>query len=83
MTNRELTRIVRRFLDEEWYPHLEPVFASGDIPVITGDWRSDLILHHLDKECGLNITLTKLVNVIESYEISDEQKFAWFVMRWS
>ena len=82
MTNIELTKIVRRFLNEEWYPNLEPVVPRDVVPVVPGDWRTDLILHHLNTECGLNITLTRPVNVIESYEISDEQKFMWFLLRW-
>ena len=82
MTNVELTRIVRRFLNEEWYPYLEPVVPTGDVPLVTGDWRIDLILHHLNTECGLDITLTRLVNVIENYEVSNEHKFMWFILRW-
>lgn len=82
MTNVELTRIVRRFLNEEWYPYMEPAIPKDDVPVVTGDWRTDLILHHLNTECGLDITLTRPVNVIESYEVSDEQKFMWFLLRW-
>lgn len=82
MTNIELTTVIRRFLNEEWYPNLEPVVTTGDVPIVTGDWRSDGILHYLNTECGLDITLTRPVNVIESYEVSDEKKFMWFLLRW-
>ena len=83
MTREELTRIVRRFLHEEWYPNLETVFPKGDIPYATGDWRTDGILHYLNEECGMNVTVTIPSNLIESYEVTDEQKFAWFILSWS
>lgn len=82
MTKQELTRIVRRFLNEEWYPHLEPLISKDDAPVVTGDWRTDSILHYLNKECGMNITVTLPASVIENYEVSDEEKFAWFILKW-
>lgn len=82
MTREELTRVIRRFLNDEWYPNLEPVLPKSDIPYITGDWRTDLILHYLNTECGVNITLTRPASVIENYEVSNEQKFMWFLLRW-
>ena len=82
MTREELTRVIRRFLNEEWYPNLEPVLPKGDIPYATGDWRTDLILHYLNTECGMNVTVTIPSSLIQSYEVIDEKKFMWFLLRW-
>lgn len=57
--------------------------------VITGNGRNDLFFHRMMVEHGVEFVLVEELSEgrrqwqIEDYRVVDEQKFAWFVLRWS
>jgi hypothetical protein len=60
----------------------KPIVLPGEAKFITGKAREDSYLHYLETKCGVEITLDKN-NSIVGYNIIDEKKFTWFVLKWS
>ena len=50
--------------------------------VITGNPKYDALLHHVLVEFGVEVKLDR-DHRMEDYRVVDEQKFAWFLLRWS
>lgn len=48
--------------------------------VITGVHLTDARLHYLQQESGIEL---KVSDTYAGYDVVDEQKFAWFLLRWS
>ena len=50
--------------------------------VVTGNARHDAQLHRILVEYGIEVQLSRY-NEIKDYRVVDEQKFSWFLLRWS
>lgn len=81
MTNTELSTLVNK----QWFhDFFGRSFINGEAKVVTGDCKIDSYLHYVEKECGVALTLDlDFHNTIRGYRIIDEQKFTWFVLKWS
>ena len=55
---------------------------SPEALVITGNPKYDAQLHHVLVEFGVEVKLDNDYNM-KDYRVVDEQKFAWFLLRWS
>lgn len=55
-----------------------------DAKFITGDLRFDSRVYHFEQESGIALDFSTEGGpyLIKGYEIVDEQKCAWFVLRW-
>jgi hypothetical protein len=76
--------MVRRHWLEEW--RTQPlVKCPGEAKVVTGDPQKDAYLHYLITEFGVELKFepARSTDNIKEYIIHDEQKFAWFVLRWT
>ena len=84
MTNNDLDRMVRRYFaktTKDGFPPLPPWEAK----VVTGNQYIDNVLHLMLVENGIEVILggENSANTIIDYHIVNEQKFAWFVLKWS
>lgn len=74
-------------LANRWYENVGPRATeyAPDAKVVTGDLRVDIALHHFEKDSGLQVKLGKvgIAYRIEEYEIIDEGRFTWFMLRWA
>jgi hypothetical protein len=50
---------------------------------ITGNEIWDAQLHHFTLASGIEVTLTPDFKGITGYDVLDEEKFTWFVLRYS
>ena len=50
--------------------------------VVTGNAKHDAQLHRILVEYGIEVQLSRY-NEIKDYRVVDEQKFLWFLLRWS
>ena len=50
--------------------------------VVTGNAKHDAQLHRILVEYGIEVQLSGN-NEIKDYRVVDEQKFSWFLLRWS
>ena len=50
--------------------------------IITGNYVVDSRIHHFEQESGIILDVTG-INHITGYQIVDEEKFAWFMLRWA
>ncbi len=50
---------------------------------VTGNYKSDTMLHHFEVASGLEIELTDDFANVEEYKIVDKEKFMMFMLRWS
>jgi hypothetical protein len=48
---------------------------------ITGDYVVDSRIYHFEQESGIELNVSG-INNITGYKIVDEEKFAWFMLRW-
>ncbi len=51
--------------------------------VLTGNQKSDGMLHHFQVASGLEVELTENFTNIQECKVVDEQKFVMFLLRWS
>jgi hypothetical protein len=61
----------------------KPIILPPEAKVVTGQIKEDAYLHFLETVCGVEILLSGYHNKIVGYNVIDEKKFAWFVLRWS
>lgn len=50
---------------------------------ITGFQRADAQLHYFKVESGIELKIDTEFQRITGYDIIDEEKFVWFMLRWS
>jgi hypothetical protein len=60
-----------------------PIVLPPEAKVVTGKMKEDAYLHFLETKCGVEIHLSEYHNEITGYNVIDEKKFSWFVLRWS
>ena len=63
-----------------------PIVLPPEAKVVTGSFREDAYLHFLETKCGVEILLSGNYHQdqeIVGYNVLDEKKFAWFVLKWS
>ena len=57
---------------------------SPDAKVVTGDYKLDLQLHNFEQDSGIVIKLDlDRRRTVTGYEVVDEKKWAWFLLKWS
>ena len=62
----------------------KPIVLPPEAKVVTGKVREDAYLHFLETTCGVEILLSGDYNYeIVGYNVIDEKKFSWFVLKWS
>lgn len=61
----------------------KPIELPPEAKVITGRTKEDSYLHFLETKCGVEVHLSECYNEIVGYNVVDEKKFAWFILRWS
>lgn len=62
----------------------KPIELPPEAKVVTGKMKEDAYLHFLETVCGVEILLSgNYHHEIVGYNILDEKKFAWFVLKWS
>jgi hypothetical protein len=77
----ELQRILSREWNEEGQHRSWSL--SPEARVITGSPRLDAQLHRILNEYGVEIEMDFRFTTIENYSVVDEEKFAWFLLRWA
>jgi hypothetical protein len=60
-----------------------PIILPPEAKVVTGKTKEDAYLHFLETKCGVEILLSEYRHEIVGYNVIDEKKFAWFVLKWS
>jgi len=60
-----------------------PIVLPPEAKVVTGQIKEDAYLHFLETKCGIEVQLSEYHNEIIGYNVIDEKKFSWFVLRWS
>lgn len=60
--------------------NLKPLEAAAR--VVTGDYIVDSRIYHFEQASGIELDVFG-INNITGYKIVDEEKFAWFMLRWS
>ena len=80
METAELKQLLRR-----WAVGQRKMEYAPDANIVTGDYKIDLGLHHFEQDSGIEIKMNLVNNlrVISGYEIVDEKKFTWFLLRWA
>jgi hypothetical protein len=78
----DMYQMCQRQWEAEW--EKRPVVCPPGTPFVTGDQHKDAYLYYLTTDCGVRLTFepTNRLNIKE-YTITDEEKFAWFILRWS
>jgi hypothetical protein len=61
----------------------KPIVLPPEAKVITGQMKEHAYLHFLETVCGVEIQLSAYHQEIVGYNVIDEKKFAWFVLRWA
>lgn len=61
----------------------KPIELPPEAKVVTGQIKEDAYLHFLETKCGVEILLSESHHEIVGYNVIDEKKFSWFVLRWS
>ena len=62
--------------------HTIPCPLLPEAKVVTGNAKHDAQLHRILVEYGIEVQLSRY-NEIKDYQVVDEQKFFWFLLRWS
>jgi hypothetical protein len=57
--------------------------VTPETKFITGVETYDAQLHHFKLASGIEVTLTPDFKGITGYDVLDEEKFTWFVLRYS
>jgi hypothetical protein len=57
--------------------------VTPDAKVRTGNMRLDAVYHQFEKESGIVVHIEGSNHDVTGYDIVDDKKFAWFVLRWS
>jgi len=60
-----------------------PIVLPPEAKVVTGQIKEDAYLHFLETTCGVEVLLSEYHHEIVGYNVIDEKKFSWFVLRWS
>jgi hypothetical protein len=82
MMNLEiLKKAINNQAQEEFFT--KPVVLPSEAKFITGKVREDSYLHYLETVCGVEIQFSKNSSKIVGYNVIDEKKFSWFVLRWT
>lgn len=78
----EISRLTKYWQDSVGHRKME---YAPDAKVVTGDYKLDIQLHNFEKDSGMAVKLTRTgtVHLITGYEITDEEKFTWFMLRYS
>ena len=82
MDNIELAKLTTRWAekvgDRRWKD-------APDAKVVTGDYKLDLQIHNFEQDSGISIKLSDpdRARLITGYEVVDEKKWAWFMLRWT
>lgn len=60
-------------------------YCPPEAKVVTGDYHLDKQLYFFEQESGIAVKLTRTgsAHLITSYDIVDEEKFAWFMLRYT
>jgi D-aminopeptidase len=74
-------KIVVRQANNEFLKN--PIELPPEAKVVTGKVKEDSYLHFLETKCGVEILLSGYHHEIVGYNVIDEKKFSWFVLRWS
>lgn len=82
MDTKELGRLTTRWSDKVGKQIKD---CPPEARVATGNYAIDKQLHYFEQESGMLLDISKDggPNIIKGYEIVDEKKFAWFMLRWS
>lgn len=82
MDINEISRLTKRWQDSLKNKNIED---APDAKFVTGDRNLDLALHYFQQDSGMAVKLTRtgVVHLITGYEIVDEEKFAWFMLRYA
>jgi hypothetical protein len=60
-----------------------PIVCPPEAKVVTGIMKEDAYLHFLETKCGVEILLSEYHHEIVGYNVLDEKKFSWFVLKWA
>jgi len=84
MNTAEISQIVRDWSDMVGKKVTD---CPPDVKFVTGDYNIDRQLYYFEQESGiaLHVTIKGISNsnLIDGYEIVDEKKYAWFLLRWA
>ena len=81
MDNMELAKLTTRWAETVGERSRK---ESPDAKVVTGDYKLDIQIHNFEQDSGIVIKLSlDRPRTITGYEIVDEKKWAWFVLRWA
>lgn len=58
-------------------------YCPPEAKVITGDPISDADFYYFEQESGLELKVSDDFTQIVGYNVLDEKKFTWFLLRWS
>lgn len=58
-------------------------YCPPEAKVITGDPISDAAFYYFEQESGLELKVSDDFTKIVGYNVLDEKKFTWFLLRWS
>jgi hypothetical protein len=80
---KEMYQMCQRQWETEW--EKQPFVCPPGTPIVTGDQHKDAYLYYLTTDCGVQLKFAPGASRlnIKEYTITDEQKFMWFVLRWS
>lgn len=82
MEIEEVKRLLRCWANDVRQRKME---HAPDAKIVTGDYKIDLGLHHFEQDSGIKIKINRVnnTNLVAGYEVVDEEKFFWFLLRWS
>lgn len=73
----EFSKMLEKYHKSTEWPHWPPPEAK----FVTGTPKIDAFLHHMITEHGVDIKLNTK-GFIGDYNIINEQKFSWFLLKW-
>lgn len=75
---------VKKMIYKQWDTEVahKPVYCPPEAKFITGIPKNDSHLHYLETVAGLTLELSPNHKSIVGYDVIDEKKFAWFILRW-
>lgn len=73
----------KKMIRNQWVAERAPRHPPPEARFVTGNPNNDSHMHLLETKYGVRLILSRNGKEIESYEVVDEPKFAWFVLRWA
>ena len=77
MDGNEIAKLTSRWVDRVGARRWKD---APDAKVVTGDYKLDLQIHNFEQDSGITIKLDG--RTVTGYEVVDEKKWAWFMLRW-